>query len=775
MAKDTHSYKGYGPTPFFEIAVNGGADRVAEIATADEHDINAVSRRGYSTLQRAISYGHDDVIEAFLDNGADIHQQTKYGTALDYAFEARASEETVKRLVKRGAKVSKADIAVVIENGFEHLIPLLVESGALEIPHDKAVLNRITNPEVADFLAKHDPSLVNERNVSGTTPLMCAARSDNIDVAEALVRHGAKLNEVDRDGDTALMIAARSDNRDVAVFLVGAGADVNVSNQRGDTALQEAMQTNDTGLATLLLKEGASSDIELKTVRRNRAGAGRGGLPQRVTQTPLHWAVENGCADMIPLIVAGGVDLDAKNSDGCSALQVAVDCSNIDAVNHLLEAGASLDNVVFPTYPLYWAADFDSRVLVQNMVERFKEKLEYVQRGGCTPFQAAVLSNNFEAAEEFVNCGANIERHCGDSASILHKAAKDDNVKAIEFLVERLDMTPNMKGHTGLTPVHSAASSGASKAVTCLITHGGAVNDYVDWDAVQGHLKAAALCAGMSHSTRWVQSTLSDMQKEYSKQYHRGTLASLVDSVANTRGRFDPRTRTYSPMDWTTPSGEGYADTAQILIDNGADPCEVVPFDEHSMYVGNSLLFLSVRAGHLSLAKVLLNNGAVVDVEKPGSNGQAPLGVAVDRGDIPMAAFLLDNGADVNRPGVRPPLEVAVRARNHFMVALLNENGADKSHSTRTLHPMSMLELAAICGSASTVKQLLADGHFDPALVKKVGDSNFPGREAAEDASRNRARGTLRDLRYQRYVEGSDRVAVDDTTGAYGAAAGAQR
>lgn len=65
-------------------------------------------------------------------------------------------------------------------------------------------------------------------------------------------------------------------------------------------------------------------------------------------------------------------------------------------------------------------------------------------------------------------------------------------------------------------------------------------------------------------------------------------------------------------------------------------------------------------------------------INAPGDDGRSPLVDAAAKGQLKVAAFLLDHGADVNAGGKDgPPLVAAAKAGQRTMVELLLEHGAD--------------------------------------------------------------------------------------------------
>jgi ankyrin repeat protein len=60
---------------------------------------------------------------------------------------------------------------------------------------------------------------------------------------------------------------------------------------------------------------------------------------------PVHIAAQNGHDDLIQLLIRKKADINAKNGKGNTALHMAIGYDYYDAAKHLIQAGASLDDV----------------------------------------------------------------------------------------------------------------------------------------------------------------------------------------------------------------------------------------------------------------------------------------------------------------------------------------------------------------------------------------------------------------------------------------------
>ena len=157
----------HSPTRLVELAKHGSTDSVrrasdAGLTAAQVNEIDEAT--GTTALIKASMKGQDGMVELLLGLGADINKKDKKGnTALLVASRSNYSS-TVR----------------VVELLLEH--------------KDTAGKLLITD--------------VDQRNQYGDTALMWACEYGHTQVAEMLLKRGAKVNEKDRYGLTALIAAS---------------------------------------------------------------------------------------------------------------------------------------------------------------------------------------------------------------------------------------------------------------------------------------------------------------------------------------------------------------------------------------------------------------------------------------------------------------------------------------------------------------------------------------------------------------------------------------
>lgn len=386
----------YGATPLWVACANRHAAIVQKLLVAGA-DPNKGLLSGETVLMRCAYTGAPAAVQALLARGADVHakEPSTGQTVLMWAVANRHSDVT----------------RVLLANG------AAVGARTATFKEFRGIGFGITDST--------------EFDAGGFTPLLFAARHNDVDSARLLLDAGAKVNEKAADGNTALVLAAMSGHGQFASFLLDSGADPNAAGA-GYTALHAAVLRSDPALVKALLAKGANPNARMMKGSPVPRQTYQFVLSARdIGATPYALAAKYVEPEILRILAAGGADPLAPMNDGTTPLMAVV------GMWLRRPAGGGPPTV-----------DRRERLIAPELIAADWEN------------EARVL----DAVKVAIEAGADVSVNQANSAgeTALHGAAGNGYRKVVEFLVAQ-GGDPDIKNKAGVTPRELLSRSPASR------------------------------------------------------------------------------------------------------------------------------------------------------------------------------------------------------------------------------------------------------------------------------------------------------------------------
>lgn len=379
--------------------------------------VNERNKEGVTPLSLAIETQHPEQVKFYAQNGADVYAEDMEGnTPLTKALESD-TVEMLKTLITQ-ANISSTDssgntalhIAISKDAPIEY-IRYLVEAGSDVNARNKNgdsvlfITVQKNRRDAGDLLLEKNADIF-ATNTQNNSPLRLALTRGG-EVQDWLI-NSKTLNSTDGSGNTPLHYAAEWHLNNAIIALIQKGAKVQAQNGNGESAVYSAVKGGDGSPSTInvLVSNGVVIDSKDKLGRDN------------LGNTPLHAAVKWSAFNTAKTLIALGVDVDAQNLSGKTALSDACRSAKKDMAILLIRNGADIN-----------ATDATGRTVLMD----------------------AISSNNEEMVRLLLSYKANVQIQEMSGQNAYHEAALTGNIGIIN-LIRKAGGNPLGRDAAGDTP-----------------------------------------------------------------------------------------------------------------------------------------------------------------------------------------------------------------------------------------------------------------------------------------------------------------------------------
>ena len=317
-------------------------------------------------------------------------------------------------------------------------------------------------------------------------------------------------------------------------------------------------------------------------------------------------AIEKGDIEQVKLLISEGANVNDRDQDGQSALNLAIAGKNKDLVELIIDKGADINGKgVDDVTPLHEAAWRGHKEIAELLIDKGAD-VNIPTKDQWTPLHSACNNNYPDMVKLLVANGADVNAEDKWGATPLYYAK--GSTEAVKLLLEA-GADVNAKGYSGTTAL-VPASQGAKAEVVKLLLEAG-----IDVNAQNDNGRTALMAAATTGSAEVIKLLLeagADVNAKYSDGHTALQTAARVGALTGSMEAF------------------------KLLLKAGAD---INAKDNN----GQTALHIAVQNGDSNDIELLLTNGA--DINAKDNDGHTPLYFAVNN-DFKVAELLINKGAD---------------------------------------------------------------------------------------------------------------------------------
>lgn len=295
-----------------------------------------------------------------------------------------------------------------------------------------------------------------------------------------------------------------------------------------------------------------------------------------------------------------------RESINQAVLHLAIKKGHTAIVRSLIREGRYVNTFYNGQRPLEIAVKTGNINIAKSLIDKGAEvNIEGLQYNNKPLIQIATLKNDLPMVRLLIESGAEVNYRDVDGITSLHRAAFKSYVNIARFLIKN-GADVNSKDRDNSTPLHIAVSFGMIDVVQCLIDNRANINDRDNF---------------------------------YRSPISIAIVQNQIEVVNLIRQRPD--------INYTNRERECFI---RLCVKKQCEELLRIFIEEHKIningiYEEGTLLHIAAKSGYVGIAKILIENGANMEVEN--IDRLTPLGVAALQDHTEMVKFLVASGASV--------------------------------------------------------------------------------------------------------------------------------
>lgn len=523
----------------------------------------------------------------------------------------------------------------------------------------------------------------------------------------------SNLNHINKDGLNVLHIASSKGLSQLVKTLLSKGASPNMQSGLTElkSALHFAVESNCLSVIQEIVDHNMNIKSELEKVDFN--------LKNSNGDSPLSLALSLGYNELVPILISGGSDVNARNGQDMTLLHQAILKEDAKTAVFLLNQGADMNALTAEQEsPLQLAIHCRLPVVVDALCTRGVSLSAPDNKGDC-PLWSALSSDQDDIASVLVKNG--VDTDCWSSGpegclqTLLHRAIDENKESAATFLIRSgcdLD-SPRQLGPQGqggdeakdkASPLHLCCQWGLTKVLQTLIDHGANVNAIDCDNKTPLHIAIdnqhdEIITILLYHPS--IDLKIRDKQgntpfaSALTVRNHKAAQC-ILERLPNAAEQMDSRGRNFLHIAIMKDDLESVLFLLAIQVDvnsrvhdvNQTPPLHLAAQSENEMLIRNLILagarlndrdatqkaaiHVAAERGRLAAVSALIQNGG--DFDALDSDGNNALHIAVREGHVAVVRELLTesgiNAETVNLKGRNPMHELCRCGKDNTAAAI---------------------------------------------------------------------------------------------------------